>query len=292
MTSKILFVAGALLAGVIPAAAADNAAPQPATPAAAAAPTVSPLQAQLQTLVTKIKAKLQAGQNTEAALAPELKEFDALLAAHRNEKTEEVGEVAFMRAMLYVQVFQDYDKGSELLQQLKADYPGTKVAEAADRVLPELQAQKQAMALQAQLKPGSVFPDFHAKDLAGHPLSVSQYRGKVVLVDFWATWCPPCRAEMPNVVAAYQKYHDKGFEIVGISLDQKEDQLKQYLAANNMTWPQYFDGLGWNSKLGTKYGVNSIPANFLLDANGRIVAKDLRGPALGAQLEKMLGKSS
>jgi thiol-disulfide isomerase/thioredoxin len=100
------------------------------------------------------------------------------------------------------------------------------------------------MKLQAGLKPGVVFPDFNEKDLAGEPLSIAKFKGKVVLVDFWATWCGPCRGELPNVLAAYKKYHDKGFEIIGISLDRDENALKSFIKENGMVWPQYFDGLG------------------------------------------------
>src|SRR5271170_1796997 len=79
----------------------------------------------------------------------------------------------------------------------------------------------------------------------GSPVNLAALRGKVVLVDFWATWCPPCRGEVPNVVAAYQKYHDKGFDVVGVSLDQNRNDLDQFTQANGMVWPQYFDGQGW-----------------------------------------------
>jgi len=257
------------------------------TPPPAAKPDVT---VELRQLVQETKAKLQAGAKTEAALAEEMKEFDALLAEHKDEKTDAVAQVLFMKAMLYVEVIQDYDKGGELLKQLKADFPGTQQGKAVDEILPKLEQQKEAMKLQAGLKPGVAFPDFNEKDLAGEPLSIAKFKGKVVLVDFWATWCGPCRGELPNVLAAYKKYHDKGFEIIGISLDQDENTLKSFIKENGMAWPQYFDGLGWGSKLGQKYGINSIPMTFLLDQEGKIVATGLRGPALDAQLAGMLGQ--
>jgi thiol-disulfide isomerase/thioredoxin len=246
--------------------------------------------AELQQLVEKTRLKLQAGATTEAELAEELKAFDALLAEHKDEKTDAVAQVLVMKAMLYVEVIRDYDKGKELLERLKADFPGAQAAKNADRMLALLEQQKEAMELQSAFKPGVAFPDFNEKDLAGEPLSIARFKGKVVLVDFWATWCGPCVGELPNVLAAYEKYHDKGFEIIGVSLDQDENALKSFIKEKGMVWPQYFDGKGWGSKLGQKYGIDSIPMTFLLDRDGKIVAKGLRGPKLDEQLAKMLGK--
>jgi thiol-disulfide isomerase/thioredoxin len=189
-----------------------------------------------------------------------------------------------------VEVINDYDKGGESLKQLKADFPETQAGKNVDKVLASFDQHKEAMKIQLALKPGVVFPDFNEKDLAGEPLSIAKFKGKVVLVDFWATWCGPCVAELPNVLAAYKKYHDKGFEIIGISLDQDENALKSFIKEKGMVWPQYFDGKSWDSKLGQKYGLNSIPMTFLLDQEGKIVAKGLRGSALDAQLAKLLGQ--
>lgn len=123
---------------------------------------------------------------------------------------------------------------------------------------------------------------------AGDEIDLSKMNDKVVLVDFWATWCGPCVAEMPNVIAAYEKYHDKGFEVVGISLDQDKEALDSFTKERGMTWPQYFDGKGWENPIAGKFGITGIPATFLIGKDGKIVATDLRGPALEAQLEKLL----
>ena len=98
----------------------------------------------------------------------------------------------------------------------------------------------------------------------------------MVLVDFWATWCPPCREEVPSVVAAFKKYHDKGFEVVGISLDQDKDALLAFTKAKGMVWPQYFDGKGWDNEISSRFGINSIPAMWLLDKKGMLVSTDAR----------------
>lgn len=132
------------------------------------------------------------------------------------------------------------------------------------------------------------FPDFEKTDLDGNPLSISRFRGNVVLLDFWATWCGPCIGEMPNVIRVYDKYHRKGFEIIGISLDTDKDALQSFIKDYGIKWPQYFDGKGWENELARAYEVNSIPATYLLDGEGRLIAENLRGPALEKAVAKAL----
>jgi peroxiredoxin len=197
-----------------------------------------------------------------------------------------------MKAMLYMQVFENDEKGAELIAQLKKDFPETKPGKNADKVLENMEKQKEAKKIQKSLAEGTKFPDFDEKDLDGKPLSVANYKGKVVLVDFWAVWCGPCVAELPNVLKAYEAHHAKGFEIIGISLDQDEKKLKAFIEEKKMTWVQYFDGKGWGNKLAAKYGVNSIPATYLLDGEGKIIGKNLRGEALEKAVAKALEKKS
>jgi peroxiredoxin len=238
-------------------------------------------ESQLTALVDKIREKLQAGERTEAALAAEIKEFDALLAEHAGEKTEAVAQILFMKATLYTEVFENPEEGIKLLEQLKRDFPDTERAKGVDGTVA-------MMRKQAQLAVGKPFPDFQEKDLEGKPLSIANYKGKVVLVDFWATWCGPCVAELPHVLEAYQKHHANGFEIVGISLDSEREKLTDFIKEKGMTWAQYFDGQGWQNKLAQEYGVNSIPSTYLLDGTGKIIGKDLRGEALGETVAKAL----
>lgn len=124
----------------------------------------------------------------------------------------------------------------------------------------------------------------------GREVDLAKLRGKVVLIDFWATWCGPCMEEIPNVVANYKKYHDKGFEIVSISLDKAADRQKliDYTKEHDMPWPQHFDGKFWKNKYAVEYSITGVPAMFLLDQNGMLVSTDARGPKLEAEIKRLL----
>ncbi|HTF89137.1 MAG TPA: TlpA disulfide reductase family protein [Planctomycetota bacterium] len=126
----------------------------------------------------------------------------------------------------------------------------------------------------------------------GKPINLDDLKGKVVLIDFWATWCGPCVAELPNVIATYKKLHAQGFEIVGISLDSEETKLKDFLASHEMPWVQFYDGKGWENEIAQAYGVQSIPATYLLDKEGNVRAMGLRGAALGRGIEKLLSPAA
>lgn len=125
----------------------------------------------------------------------------------------------------------------------------------------------------------------------GREVDFAKLRGKVVLVDFWATWCGPCIAELPNIKKVYAEYHAKGFEIVGISLDREQDKQKlvDFCAKEQMPWPQHFDGKYWKNEIAVSYGITGIPAMFLLDQSGRLVATDARGEKLEVEVKRLLG---
>ena len=139
----------------------------------------------------------------------------------------------------------------------------------------------------AELKSKPLELKFTAVD--GTEVDLAKMRGKVVLIDFWATWCGPCVAELPNVIKAYDALHAKGFEIVGISLDQDKGKLEGFVKENGMKWPQYFDGKGWQNEISTRFEIDSIPAMWLVGKDGLVISTDTRG-GLEAAVEAALKK--
>jgi len=128
-------------------------------------------------------------------------------------------------------------------------------------------------------------------DIAGKAIDLAEYKGKVLLIDFWATWCGPCMHELPNVIAAYEKYHSKGFEILGVSLDEDRAAFDKCIEEKKMSWRHHYDGNGWKNEIAQAYGVQSIPATYLVGPDGKVLAVGLRGDKLDKELGRLLGKA-
>ena len=148
-------------------------------------------------------------------------------------------------------------------------------------------AQKEA---QANLDIGKIAPNFSAPDPDGKIIALNDIKGKATIIDFWASWCGPCRRENPNVVKVYEKYHDKGLEIISVSLDRPNQQSRwlQAIEKDRLTWHHVSNLQYFNDPVARMYNISAIPATFILDADGRIVAKKLRGSALEEQIASML----
>jgi peroxiredoxin len=162
--------------------------------------------------------------------------------------------------------------------------------DTAIAALPPMTTLKERVAVMKAVAIGKKAPDFTLNDINGNPVALSSKFGpRLLLIDFWASWCEPCREENPNVVKVYNEFHKKGFDVVGVSLDHVKDAWVKAIADDKLTWTHVSDLLWWNSAAAKLYAVNSIPANFLLDETGTIIGRNLRGDALYNKVNEVVG---
>lgn len=181
-------------------------------------------------------------------------------------------------SLYLVELENDYNEKKRLYNELDES---AKQSEGGEEIAQRLKTlSKSQIGLQME--------DFTQADTSGNPVKFNSFKGKYVLVDFWASWCMPCRAENPNVLKAYNAFKNKGFTVVGISLDDKAANWKKAIRDDKMPWTQLSDLKGWKNDVSVSFGIQAIPSNFLIDPSGKIVAKDLRGVALEEKLKELL----
>ncbi len=182
---------------------------------------------------------------------------------------------------------EEFEFLKNLAQDIQKAHPNSPYSQKFSNQVAKMEAQMQE---KSHVAVGKVAPDIALPTPEGGTLKISDLRGKYVLLDFWASWCRPCRAENPKVVQLYAQYKPKGLEILGISLDKDDKAWKKAIADDNLTWKHISDLKFWQSEASQLYKVQSIPATFLLDKEGKIIAKDLRGKALRNKISELLDK--
>ncbi|WP_019988594.1 TlpA disulfide reductase family protein [Rudanella lutea] len=245
----------------------------------------------LMSMYEDIRAKSTAWQNqyNDAAAKRDQKKMDAIMAqsdAASKEFTDKVKallpemgtSLAALFATNFLSVDTDFPTLDKLARRFESENPNSPQAKGFIGNIARIRG----------LMTGSVAPDIALNDTTGKAVPLSSLRGKYVLVDFWASWCGPCRMENPNVVRLYNKYKDKDFTIYSVSLDQSRENWVKAIRNDNLTWTHVSDLRYWQSAAAQQYGVTGIPKTFLLDKEGKIIAKDLRGPALEQKLEEIL----
>ncbi len=253
---------------------------------------VQALTQEFQQQVTQLNSQFsQAGTANDQQQMAELRaEYQNLNQRYKAQIKDKIRQMGNSLAVLQVVGALDAEEDFALLDSLgnvfAANPPDSKNTPDFLKYIDQVRAQNSKM---AKVQIGKQAPEIELPNPDGKLVTLSSLRGKVVLVDFWAQWCKPCRMENPNIVAAYQEYKDRGFEVFGVSLDRNREQWLRGIEEDGLDWTQVSDLKYWQSEAAQTYGVNAIPASFLLDREGKIIARNLRGPALHAKLKEVLG---
>jgi peroxiredoxin len=183
-----------------------------------------------------------------------------------------------------------YEKVKKTFENLNEELRNTAKGKTISDKLKSIEKNMKNPAVAEKLNPIKLAPDFSAKSPNGSTISLKESLGKVTVIDFWASWCGPCRKENPNVVALYNEFHSKGLNIIGVSLDDDATKWKDAIAKDKLTWNHVSNLKGFEDPIATLYDVQQIPTTFVLDSKGNIVAKDLRGDELKAKVQELLGQ--
>jgi peroxiredoxin len=233
----------------------------------------------------------------EYMAAPDAKKKSAVFFDSLKDKLDKANQLGDSLKYVYIRQNPDSYFSLEALTELASDdIDVDKIAPLFKALSPRVRNSKAGTGFakllydQGATSIGAIAPDFTQNDVNDNPVKLSDFRGKYVLIDFWASWCGPCRAENPNVIKAFNKYKDKNFTVLGVSLDQpgKKAAWLAAIKADGLPWTQVSDLNSWNNAAAKQYGIKAIPQNFLIDPTGKIVGKNLRGEALEKKLEELL----
>ena len=255
------------------------------------------VQKQVQQFQETNREKMQQAQMTKDtvvinALSKEYKtfqdQFKDISLKHVEDHPKSYISLLFIKQFLNDPSF-DLARGTKMYENLDPVLKNTKEGKSIKKMLDGIKTnEKKNDTSSTAVEIGTVAPDFSAPSPEGKDTSLKSALGKLTLIDFWASWCGPCRKENPNVVALYKEFHAKGLNIIGVSLDEKADKWKEAIAKDQLTWTHISNLKGWEDPIARRYHVDGIPATFLLDEKGVVIARDLRGSELRAKVASIL----